>query len=80
MSYGNRGSNRNNNSNRSGGDHRRGGSSGGGGYYERPPRVMHDVTCSDCGKKTQVPFEPTQGRLVYCTECLPKHRAPRREF
>jgi CxxC-x17-CxxC domain-containing protein len=72
MSYGNRGNNRN----RSG--DRRGGS--GGGYYDRPPRVMHDVTCSDCGKKTQVPFEPTEGRPVYCTECLPKHRAPKREF
>ncbi|MDG6995202.1 MAG: hypothetical protein JRN52_04690 [Nitrososphaerota archaeon] len=48
--------------------------------FSRPPRVMHDVTCSDCGKKTQVPFEPTQGRPVYCTECLPKHRAPKRNF
>ncbi|MDG6907268.1 MAG: DNA-directed RNA polymerase [Nitrososphaerota archaeon] len=70
MSYGNRGNNRN----------RSGDQRGNSGYYDRPPRVMHDVTCSDCGKKTQVPFEPTQGRPVYCTECLPKHRAPKREF
>ncbi|MGI0085679.1 MAG: CxxC-x17-CxxC domain-containing protein [Nitrososphaerales archaeon] len=41
---------------------------------------MRDVTCSDCGKKTQVPFEPIQGRPVYCMECLPKHRTPNRNF
>ncbi|MDD1708060.1 MAG: hypothetical protein LUQ33_02655, partial [Methanoregulaceae archaeon] len=25
----------------------------------------------------EVPFTPTQGRPVYCRECLPKHRKPR---
>ncbi|MHB2035410.1 MAG: CxxC-x17-CxxC domain-containing protein [Nitrososphaerales archaeon] len=41
---------------------------------------MHDAVCADCGKKTQVPFEPTQGRPVYCLECLPKHRENKRSF
>ena len=36
--------------------------------------VMFDVNCSDCGKKTQVPFKPDGKRPVYCKDCLPKHR------
>ncbi|MDD1743939.1 MAG: hypothetical protein LUO85_04855, partial [Methanomassiliicoccales archaeon] len=31
---------------------------------------MHDVTCSDCGAQTQVPFKPTEGRPVYCRDCF----------
>jgi CxxC-x17-CxxC domain-containing protein len=38
------------------------------------PREMHKVTCSDCGKETEVPFKPTEGRPVYCKECYTKHR------
>jgi CxxC-x17-CxxC domain-containing protein len=48
----------------------RGGSSG--------PREMHKTTCSDCGKETEVPFKPTEGRQVYCRDCFAKHRPPRR--
>jgi len=39
------------------------------------PRSMHDTTCSDCGKDTQVPFEPTEGKPVYCDECFQRHRS-----
>jgi CxxC-x17-CxxC domain-containing protein len=35
---------------------------------------MTKVTCSDCGVETEVPFKPTEGRPVYCRECLPSHR------
>jgi CxxC-x17-CxxC domain-containing protein len=38
------------------------------------PREMTKVTCSDCGVETEVPFRPTEGRPVYCRECLPNHR------
>ncbi|NCN39097.1 MAG: DNA-directed RNA polymerase [Candidatus Aenigmarchaeota archaeon CG_4_10_14_0_8_um_filter_37_24] len=38
------------------------------------PRVLHKVTCSDCGEQTEVPFEPRQGRPVYCKDCFQKHR------
>jgi CxxC-x17-CxxC domain-containing protein len=38
------------------------------------PREMTKVTCSDCGVETEVPFKPTEGRPVYCRECLPNHR------
>ncbi len=41
-------------------------------------REMHPATCADCKKETQVPFKPTEGRPVYCQECLPKHRNQRR--
>jgi CxxC-x17-CxxC domain-containing protein len=35
---------------------------------------MVDVTCSACGKPTQVPFTPTEGRPVYCAECYAAQR------
>jgi CxxC-x17-CxxC domain-containing protein len=38
------------------------------------PREMHTVTCADCGTETQVPFEPTEGRPVYCRECYVKQK------
>ena len=43
------------------------------------PREMHKATCSDCGKETEVPFKPAEGRPVYCRDCFAKHRPPRRD-
>lgn len=40
-------------------------------------RAMYPCTCVDCGKDSQVPFQPKEGRPVYCQECLPKHRSRR---
>jgi CxxC-x17-CxxC domain-containing protein len=40
---------------------------GGGGSYA--PRQMFPATCSQCGKSTQVPFEPRNGKPVYCSDC-----------
>jgi CxxC-x17-CxxC domain-containing protein len=37
-------------------------------------RQMYPVTCSECGKETQVPFEPRAGRPVYCSDCYHKSR------
>jgi CxxC-x17-CxxC domain-containing protein len=52
-----------------------GGSRGGGGSgYSRAPREMHDATCSNCGKATQVPFRPTSGKPVYCNDCFASRR------
>jgi CxxC-x17-CxxC domain-containing protein len=28
------------------------------------------VRCSDCGGEARVPFRPTQGRAVYCSDCF----------
>ena len=36
-------------------------------------KVMHTVICDECGKETQVPFEPTNGLPVYCDECFKLH-------
>jgi CxxC-x17-CxxC domain-containing protein len=30
---------------------------------------MHPAVCATCGKDTQVPFEPRNGRPVYCSDC-----------
>ncbi len=58
----------------SGGSYSSGGgggySSGGGGGYDRAPREMHAATCSNCGKEAQVPFRPTSGKPVYCSDCF----------
>ena len=46
-------------------------------------RKMYPCTCSDCGKAAEVPFQPKEGRPVYCKECMPKHRThggPSRRF
>ncbi len=43
------------------------------------PRTMYKAVCADCGKECEVPFQPTEGRPVYCSDCLPKHRAPRND-
>ena len=52
---------------RSGG---RGGSFGG-------PRKMYKAVCADCGKECELPFQPTEGRPVYCKDDFPKHAKPR---
>ena len=41
-------------------------------------RPMFTVTCADCGKETEVPFEPRNDRPVYCRDCFSKHRPERR--
>jgi len=38
------------------------------------PREMHKAVCADCGKETEVPFKPIEGRPIYCRECYQKHR------
>jgi CxxC-x17-CxxC domain-containing protein len=71
MGFNDRGSSfRGRDSNRGSRDSSRGGFRGG----NSGPREMHKVTCSDCGVETEVPFKPTEGRPVYCRDCLPNHR------
>ena len=54
-----------------------GGSSygGGGGGYSSGPRQMFPAVCSNCGKDTEVPFEPRSDKPVYCRECFQARRA-----
>lgn len=50
------------------------GASGGGGYSSGP-RQMYPATCSNCGKDTEVPFQPRTDKPVYCRECFQSRRA-----
>lgn len=38
-------------------------------------RKMFDITCSNCGKAGQVPFEPRDPTSVLCADCFAKSRA-----
>ena len=42
---------------------------GGGGGGSRGTRELFSAVCAECGKTTQVPFKPTEGRPVYCRDC-----------
>jgi CxxC-x17-CxxC domain-containing protein len=59
-------------SNRGGRDNRGGGRGFGGGRPARNdgPREMFKTVCSSCGKECEVPFKPTNGKPVYCSECF----------
>ena len=35
-------------------------------------RRSYSVVCAGCGQDTTVPFEPREGRPVYCKECYAK--------
>jgi len=35
---------------------------------------MHTAVCSECGAETQVPFQPVEGRPVYCKNCYQNRR------
>ena len=48
--------------------------SGGGGFRTRQ---MFPAICAECGRDTEVPFEPREGRPVYCSDCFNKIRANR---
>ncbi|MEG1559802.1 MAG: zinc-ribbon domain containing protein [Clostridia bacterium] len=37
-------------------------------------RQMHDAVCAECGRPTQIPFEPKNDRPIYCKECFQNHR------
>ena len=51
---------------------------GGGGFKRRDfndrpsrgPVEMHQATCDNCGKSCEVPFRPTSGKPVYCSNCF----------
>ena len=50
---------------------------GNGGYNRSAPRQMFQATCAECGKDTEVPFEPRTGRPVYCSDCYRRVRLSR---
>jgi CxxC-x17-CxxC domain-containing protein len=50
------------------------------GGYSSGPRQMYAATCSSCGKETEVPFQPTAGKPVYCRECFQDRRPARSAY
>lgn len=38
----------------------------------RSERVIYTGVCASCGGEAKVPFEPKEGRAVYCSECYAK--------
>ncbi len=47
----------------------------GPGY--RTQRQMFPAVCAECGKDTQLPFEPRGDKPVYCSDCYRKVRINR---
>ncbi len=60
----------------SAGGYSAGGYGGGGGFGNRSsgPREMFTATCSSCGREARVPFRPTNGKPVYCSDCFRAQR------
>jgi CxxC-x17-CxxC domain-containing protein len=60
-----------------------GSGSGGGsnsssyGSYGSSSRQMYSAVCAQCGKDTQVPFQPRGDRPVYCSDCYRKVKPSR---
>lgn len=50
------------------------GGSGGFGGSRSSNREMFAAVCAECGIETQVPFQPRDGRPVYCSRCYDKVR------
>lgn len=52
------------------------------GSFSRGPRrpvQMYPAVCGNCGKDCEVPFRPTAGKPVYCSDCFDRDTTPRRE-
>lgn len=79
----------------SGGGNRGGGNRFGGGRdsgrpnfrrEDRGPVEMFQAVCDECKKPCEVPFRPTAGKPVYCSDCFRaqqgggQDRGPRRDF
>ena len=50
---------------------------GDSGNSYRPQRQMFPATCAECGKSTEVPFQPRGDKPVYCSDCYRKVRPSR---
>jgi len=54
-----------------------------GDNFTPRPKVQGNWKCSECGTEiTELPFEPTGDRPIYCSDCWKKQRdaRPKRDF
>ncbi len=56
---------------RGGGGFRSGGRPG---FESRGPVEMHKAICDKCRRECEVPFRPTQGKPVFCSNCFESQR------
>ncbi len=65
------------------GNFNRGSRSGGGRGFERRgfsdrgsrgPVEMHQAVCDNCRKNCEVPFRPTSGKPIFCSDCFQNNR------
>lgn len=45
-----------------------------GDHGDRVPVEMHQAVCDNCGKECEVPFRPTSGKPIYCSNCFENQR------
>ncbi|MBQ3859877.1 MAG: zinc-ribbon domain containing protein [Clostridia bacterium] len=43
----------------------------------REQKQMFDAVCAECGKPCKIPFQPTNDRPVYCSDCFEARRTLR---
>ena len=41
----------------------------------RPQKELFSTVCAKCGKEAKVPFQPSNDRPVYCSECYAAMKA-----
>ena len=41
----------------------------------RANRTWHEGVCTACGGVAKVPFQPTQDKPIYCSDCFEKQKA-----
>ena len=44
-------------------------------YAVKAPRELFDAVCAKCGKPAKSPFQPSDDRPVYCSECFAAMKA-----
>lgn len=47
---------------------------GGAGGRSFGPRQMFKAVCAECAQECEVPFQPKEGRPVYCKNCYSKKK------
>ncbi|MDR3288569.1 MAG: zinc-ribbon domain containing protein [Peptococcaceae bacterium] len=45
-----------------------------GGGFSRAQRTMYPAICAECGNETEVPFQPSGDKPVYCRQCFDAKR------
>jgi len=52
----------------------------GGSKAQGGERQRFEITCDQCGKNDSVPFKPSSGRPVLCSDCFSASRAQQRTW